>query len=84
MLARRTLFGARFRLLWAPSGRLWLWTLSGCGCASQPERTVRPGRKQRVAHQRTGSSFLYPEGPTYTTIMELGPRNQNRDGFLGA
>ena len=26
----------------------------------------------------------YPEGPTYTTIMELGPQNQNRDGFLGA
>ena len=26
----------------------------------------------------------YPEGPTYTTIMELGPRNQNRDGFFGA
>ena len=25
-----------------------------------------------------------PEGPTYTTIMELGPQNQNRDGFLGA
>ena len=24
-----------------------------------------------------------PEGPTYTTIMELGPQNQNRDGFLG-
>ena len=26
----------------------------------------------------------YPEGPTYTTIMELGPQNQNRDGFFGA
>ena len=26
----------------------------------------------------------YPEGPTYTTIMELGPQYQNRDGFLGA
>ena len=26
----------------------------------------------------------YPEGPTYTTIMELGPQNQNRDDFLGA
>ena len=25
-----------------------------------------------------------PEGPTYTTIMELGPQNQNRDGFFGA
>ena len=25
-----------------------------------------------------------PEGPTYTTIMELGPQNQNRDGFLVA
>ena len=25
-----------------------------------------------------------PEGPTYTTIMESGPQNQNRDGFLGA
>ena len=25
-----------------------------------------------------------PEGPTYTTIMELGPKNQNRDGFSGA
>ena len=24
-----------------------------------------------------------PEGPTYTTIMELGPQNQNRDGFFG-
>ena len=24
----------------------------------------------------------YPEGPTYTTSMELGPQNQNRDGFL--
>ena len=26
----------------------------------------------------------YPEGPTYTTIMELGHQNHNRDGFLGA
>ena len=25
----------------------------------------------------------YPEGPTYTTIMELGPQNHNRDGFFG-
>ena len=25
----------------------------------------------------------YPEGPTCTTIMELGPQNQNRDGLLG-
>ena len=24
-----------------------------------------------------------PEGPTYTTIMELGPQNHNRDGLLG-
>ena len=24
-----------------------------------------------------------PEGPTYTTIMELGAQNQNRDGFFG-
>ena len=23
-----------------------------------------------------------PEGPTDTTIMELGPQNQNRDGFF--
>ena len=29
-------------------------------------------------------SATNPEGPTYTTIMELGPQNQNRDGFLGA
>ena len=28
--------------------------------------------------------LLHPEGPTYTTIMESGPQNQNRDGFLGA
>ena len=27
--------------------------------------------------------WMDPEGPTYTTIMELGPQNQNRDGFLG-
>ena len=27
-------------------------------------------------------SYVTPEGPTYTTIMELGP--QNRDGFFGA
>ena len=25
-----------------------------------------------------------PEGPTYTTIMELGPQIQNRDGFFEA
>ena len=25
--------------------------------------------------------LTYPEGPTYTTIMELGPKNQNRDGI---
>ena len=30
------------------------------------------------------SKYSYPEGPTYTTIMELGPQNHNRDGFLGA
>ena len=24
-----------------------------------------------------------PSGPTYTTIMELGPQNQNRDGSFG-
>ena len=30
-----------------------------------------------------GDDIPYPEGPTYTTIMELGPQNQNRDGFLG-
>ena len=30
------------------------------------------------------ASFLIPEGPTYTTIMELGPQNQNRDGFFSA
>ena len=29
------------------------------------------------------SNIPYPEGPTYTTIMELGPKNQNRDVFLG-
>ena len=27
---------------------------------------------------------LNPEGPTYTTIMELGPKNHNGDGFFGA
>ena len=31
---------------------------------------------------RTCINGSYPEGPTYTTIMELGPQNQNRDGFL--
>ena len=25
----------------------------------------------------------FPEGPTYTTIMELGPKNHNGDGFWG-
>ena len=29
------------------------------------------------------SNIPHPEGPTYTTIMELGPQNQNRDGFFG-
>ena len=28
--------------------------------------------------------FTYPRGSIYTTIMELGPQNQNRDGLLGA
>ena len=26
----------------------------------------------------------HPEGPTYTTIVELGPQNPHRDGFGGA
>ena len=27
--------------------------------------------------------LIIPEGPTYTTIMELGPQNHDGDGFLG-
>ena len=31
-----------------------------------------------------GLGGCYPEGPTYTTIMELGPQNQKYGWFLGA
>ena len=27
--------------------------------------------------------YKFPRGSRYTTIMELGPQNQNRDGLLG-
>ena len=32
----------------------------------------------------TGVISTFPEGPTYTTIMEIGPQKLNRDGFIGA
>ena len=40
-----------------------------------PKSIVKPSETGRIPN---------PEGPTYTTIMELGPQNQNRDGFFGA
>ena len=44
------------------------------------ERRPAPGTWLRESERETEN----PEGPAYTTIMELGPQNQNRDGFLGA
>ena len=49
------------------------YDMAGRGCLSRirGDRQVDP-------------SDSIPEGPTYTTIMELGPQDQNRDGFFGA
>ena len=48
------------------------------------DNAVRPIRS---SFQRGSMTLFshddYAEGPTYTTIMELGPPNQNMDGFLG-
>ena len=45
---------------------------------------VVPVRNPKQALARFVAVLGIPEGPTYTTIMELGPQNQNRDGFFGA
>ena len=48
-------------------------------------RSKKDGKKAlRDFKPEASSDFNIPEGPTYTTIMELGPQNQNRDGFFGA
>ena len=41
-------------------------------------------REKQIAQTGFKKGYSFPEGPTYTTIMEFGPQNQNRDGFFGA
>ena len=56
----------------------------GCSCKGPKDPIMRQlfGFRKVVTLVHIWESI--PEGPTYTTIMELGPQNQNRDGFFGA
>ena len=67
-----------------PTDKFYVLQLAALTARTIQARSFRVSGLTVSGFQVSGLSVLFPEGPTYTTIMELGPQNQNRDGFLGA